>query len=42
VPTALPRLLQDPDPQKAKRVLEAMMPMKKLDIARLEQAAAGK
>ena len=42
VPTALPRLLQDPDPQKAKRVLEAMMLMKKLDIARLEQAAAGK
>src|SRR5574338_1120951 len=25
VPTALPRLLQDPDPQKAQRVMQAMM-----------------
>jgi predicted 3-demethylubiquinone-9 3-methyltransferase (glyoxalase superfamily) len=42
VPTALPRLLQDPDPQKAKRVVEAMLQMKKIDVARLEQAAAGR
>jgi predicted 3-demethylubiquinone-9 3-methyltransferase (glyoxalase superfamily) len=42
VPTALPRLLQDPDPQKAKRVMEAMLQMKKIDIARLEQAAGAK
>jgi predicted 3-demethylubiquinone-9 3-methyltransferase (glyoxalase superfamily) len=42
VPTALPRLLQDPDPQKAKRVMEAMLQMKKIDIARLEKAAAAR
>jgi predicted 3-demethylubiquinone-9 3-methyltransferase (glyoxalase superfamily) len=42
VPTALPRLLQDPDPQKAKRVVEAMLQMKKIDIARLEKAAAAR
>jgi predicted 3-demethylubiquinone-9 3-methyltransferase (glyoxalase superfamily) len=38
IPTALPRLLQDPDPKKAKRVMEAMLQMKKIDIARLEAA----
>jgi predicted 3-demethylubiquinone-9 3-methyltransferase (glyoxalase superfamily) len=42
VPIALLRLLQDPDPQKAKRVMEAMLQMKKIDVGRLEQAAAGK
>jgi predicted 3-demethylubiquinone-9 3-methyltransferase (glyoxalase superfamily) len=40
VPTALPRLLTQPDPEKAKRVYAAMMGMKKLDIAGLEAAAA--
>ncbi len=40
VPTALPRLLTQPDPEKAKRVFAAMMEMKKLDIAGLEAAAA--
>ena len=40
VPTALPRLLTQPDPEKAKRVFAAMMEMKKLDIAALEAAAA--
>jgi predicted 3-demethylubiquinone-9 3-methyltransferase (glyoxalase superfamily) len=38
VPTALPRLLQDPDTKKAKRVMEAMLQIKKIDIARLEAA----
>ena len=38
VPTALPRLLADPDQQKAKRVMQAMLQMQKIDIARLEQA----
>ncbi len=38
IPTALPKLMQDPDPQKAKRVTEALMKMKKLDIAALQQA----
>ena len=40
VPTALPRLLSQPDPEKAARVYAAMMEMKKLDIAGLEAAAA--
>jgi predicted 3-demethylubiquinone-9 3-methyltransferase (glyoxalase superfamily) len=40
VPTALPQLLSQPDPEKAKRVFAAMMGMKKLDIAGLEAAAA--
>jgi predicted 3-demethylubiquinone-9 3-methyltransferase (glyoxalase superfamily) len=38
VPTVLPKLLGDPDPQKSKRVMEAILQMKKLDIARLEAA----
>ena len=41
-PTVLLRLIQDPDPAKAKRVMEAMLQMKKIDIARLEQAASAK
>ncbi len=40
-PTALGQLLSDPDAQKAKRVMQAMMGMKKLDIRGLERAAAG-
>jgi predicted 3-demethylubiquinone-9 3-methyltransferase (glyoxalase superfamily) len=40
VPTALPRLLTDPDPAKAQRVMGAMLQMKKIQIAELEQAAA--
>jgi len=38
VPSALPRMLQDRDPEKAKRVMEAMLQMKKIDIAGLERA----
>jgi predicted 3-demethylubiquinone-9 3-methyltransferase (glyoxalase superfamily) len=41
VPTALHRLLSDPDRQKANRVMQAMLQMKKLDIAKLEQAGRG-
>ena len=41
VPTALPRMLQDEDPEKSERVMEAMLQMEKLDIERLEQAYAG-
>ncbi len=41
VSTALGELLSDPDAQKAKRVMQAMMGMKKLDIRGLQQAAAG-
>jgi predicted 3-demethylubiquinone-9 3-methyltransferase (glyoxalase superfamily) len=40
VPTALPRLLSDPDREKAARVMEAMFAMTKIDIAGLERAAA--
>ena len=38
VPTALGELLGDKDPEKAKRVLEAMLQMHKIDIAKLKQA----
>jgi predicted 3-demethylubiquinone-9 3-methyltransferase (glyoxalase superfamily) len=41
VPTALFTLISDPDPQKAKRVTEAMFKMRKIDIAKLQQAHAG-
>jgi predicted 3-demethylubiquinone-9 3-methyltransferase (glyoxalase superfamily) len=41
VPTALGTLLADPDPEKASRVMEAMLAMKKIDIAALERARAG-
>jgi predicted 3-demethylubiquinone-9 3-methyltransferase (glyoxalase superfamily) len=40
IPTALPRLLGNPDRAKANRVMQTMLQMKKLDIAALEQAAA--
>jgi predicted 3-demethylubiquinone-9 3-methyltransferase (glyoxalase superfamily) len=39
VPTALGKLLSGPDAKKAKRVMEAMLKMKKIDIAALEAAA---
>jgi predicted 3-demethylubiquinone-9 3-methyltransferase (glyoxalase superfamily) len=38
VPTALPRLLSDPDRARAGRVMNAMLKMKKIDIAALENA----
>jgi predicted 3-demethylubiquinone-9 3-methyltransferase (glyoxalase superfamily) len=41
VPTVLMELLNDPDPQKSKRVMEAMLKMSKIDIAKLQQAAQG-
>ena len=39
VPTALNRLLADPDKKKAQRVMQAMLQMKKIDIATLQRAA---
>lgn len=40
-PRRLPELLRDPDREKAGRVMQAMMQMKKIDIAALERAADG-
>ena len=40
IPSILPRLLQDPDRAKAKRAMDAMLTMQKIDIAALERAAA--
>jgi predicted 3-demethylubiquinone-9 3-methyltransferase (glyoxalase superfamily) len=40
-PAVLPRLLGGPDPVRSRRVMEAMMKMKKLDIAALERAHRG-
>ena len=37
-PTVLGEMLNDPDPRKSKRVLEAMLKMKKIDIAGLKKA----
>jgi predicted 3-demethylubiquinone-9 3-methyltransferase (glyoxalase superfamily) len=38
VPTVLNELVGDPDPAKAQRAMEAMLQMKKLDIAALQRA----
>ena len=41
VPTALGRMLGDPDPAKSKRTLDAMLQMQKLDLNQLQQAYDG-
>jgi predicted 3-demethylubiquinone-9 3-methyltransferase (glyoxalase superfamily) len=41
VPSVLIKLINDPDPQKSQRVMEAMLQMTKIDIAKLRQAYAG-
>jgi len=38
VPTALGKLMSDPDPEKSKRVMTAMLKMTKMDIQGLQQA----
>jgi len=38
VPTALGELMSDPDPEKSKRVMTAMLKMTKMDIQGLQQA----
>ena len=41
LPTALGKLMSDPDPQKSRRVMEAMLKMDKIDSRKLEEAYAG-
>jgi predicted 3-demethylubiquinone-9 3-methyltransferase (glyoxalase superfamily) len=38
IPTALGEMLNDPDPEKAQRVMQAMFQMKKIEIKTLKQA----
>ena len=42
IPTVLLEMISDPDPERSRRVMEAMLPMVKLDIARLRQAYDGR
>jgi predicted 3-demethylubiquinone-9 3-methyltransferase (glyoxalase superfamily) len=42
VPTILGKMMTDPDPQKSKRVMEAMLKMKKIVIDDLKRACEGK
>ena len=41
VPSALPKMMTDPDARKSARVMNAFMKMKKLDLAAIERAYAG-
>jgi predicted 3-demethylubiquinone-9 3-methyltransferase (glyoxalase superfamily) len=41
VPTILGELLNDPDPEKSRRVMKAMLQMDKIDIEKLKQAYEG-
>jgi len=41
-PTVLGEMLSDPDPQKSKRVMEAMLKMKKIEIGELNRAYEGR
>ena len=41
IPSVLGEMLQDEDPERAGRVMEAMLQMTKIDIAKLEQAYEG-
>ncbi|HKS96610.1 MAG TPA: VOC family protein, partial [Terriglobia bacterium] len=41
IPTALGKLLSDPDPAKSKRVMQAMLQMNKIDVEGLKKAYAG-
>ena len=41
-PTVLPQMLQDKDPEKAKRVMAAMLQMKKINIDGLKRAYEGR
>ena len=41
VPRRLDELLNDPDPERARRAMEAMLKMGKIDVPQLEHAADG-
>ncbi|HMK08295.1 MAG TPA: VOC family protein [Anaerolineales bacterium] len=41
IPTVLSQLIGDPNPEKARRATQAMLQMKKIDIAALQRAHAG-
>jgi len=41
IPKILGQLLQDPDPARAQRAMQAMLQMTKLDIRKLKDAADG-
>ena len=41
VPSAIPKMMTDPDAKKSARVMNAFMKMKKLDLATIERAYAG-
>ena len=41
IPSVLPKLLNDPDREKANRVMQAMLQMQKIDVAKLQQAYEG-
>jgi len=42
IPANIGELMSDPDPQKSGRVMQALLQMKKLEIAKLERARDGK
>jgi predicted 3-demethylubiquinone-9 3-methyltransferase (glyoxalase superfamily) len=42
IPRQLPELLGDPDPERSSRALQAMLGMRKLDVAVLQAAADGR
>jgi predicted 3-demethylubiquinone-9 3-methyltransferase (glyoxalase superfamily) len=42
VPTAMPKMLTDPDPAKSQRVMKAMLKMIKIDLPTLQRAYDGK
>jgi predicted 3-demethylubiquinone-9 3-methyltransferase (glyoxalase superfamily) len=41
VPAVLIDMMNDPDPKKSQRAMQAMLQMKKIDIAALQRAVAG-
>jgi len=42
IPTTLGKLMGDPDPVKSKRIMDAMLKMRKMDIQKLQDAYDGK